>query len=100
MSESQPESQPPERERAKDQKGTSPVNTIQAVLSTGSTAAQANLLLELTEHLAEGKNVQQVVGDVCRVSYPIANGKSRGRLFKRCNPCILAAPCHVDRCHC
>lgn len=67
MTENQQEAQPAEKEKATDKKAANPVNTIQAVLSTGSTAAQANLLLELTEHLAEGKNVQQVVGDVCRV---------------------------------
>ena len=46
------------------------VNTIHAILETGSTAAQANLLLELTEHLAEGKIVSSVVSDVCRVRLP------------------------------
>lgn len=69
MVDKEQETQPAEKDKPKDQKATNPVNTIQAVLSTGSTAAQANLLLELTEHLAEGKNVQQVVSDVCRVRY-------------------------------
>lgn len=43
------------------------VTAIQAILESGTTAAQANLLLELTEHLAEGKSVSSVVSDVCRV---------------------------------
>lgn len=45
------------------------VNAIQAILESGTTAAQANLLLELTEHLAEGKAVSSVVSDVCRVCF-------------------------------
>lgn len=70
MAEKEPEGHARAAKAAPDNKKNqkaNPVNTIQAVLSTGSAAAQANLLLELTEHLAEGKNVQQVVGDVCRV---------------------------------
>jgi hypothetical protein len=49
-----------------------PVNAIQIILSSGTTAAQANLLLELTEHLSEGKAVSSVVSDVCRVRASVA----------------------------
>lgn len=49
------------------------VNAIQAILESGTTAAQANLLLELTEHLAEGKAVSSVVSDVCRVCHSSSN---------------------------
>jgi hypothetical protein len=45
-----------------------PLADIQVVLESGTTAAQANLLLELTEHLAEGKVVAPIVSHVCRVS--------------------------------
>ena len=55
---------------AKDAAVNPAVNAIHAILETGSTAAQANLLLELTEHLAEGKAVSSVVSDVCRVRVP------------------------------
>jgi hypothetical protein len=59
---------PKEKDNAGKDTPTNPaVNAIQAILESGTTAAQANLLLELTEHLAEGKAVSSVVSDVCRV---------------------------------
>jgi hypothetical protein len=44
-----------------------PVATVQQTLTDGTPAAQANILLDLIEYIAEGKSVSSVVSDVCKV---------------------------------
>jgi hypothetical protein len=44
-----------------------PVATVQTTLQEGTFAAQANILLDLIEYIAEGKPVSSVVSDVCKV---------------------------------
>ena len=44
-----------------------PAATLQDTLENGTPAAQANILLDLIEYIAEGKSVSSVVTDVCKV---------------------------------
>lgn len=48
--------------------------TVQDTLQEGSPAAQANIILDLIEYIAEGKAVSAVVSDVCKVRPRLAVG--------------------------
>ena len=50
----------------KDKKKQAPAS-VQTTLLEGTTAAQANILLDLIEYIAEGKPVSSLVSDVCKV---------------------------------
>lgn len=52
---------------SKAPKAKQPAPSVQTTLTEGTTAAQANILLDLIEYIAEGKPVQSVVSDVCKV---------------------------------
>lgn len=43
--------------------------TVQDTLKNGAPAAQANIILDLIEYIAEGKAVSSVVSDLCKVFY-------------------------------
>jgi hypothetical protein len=50
-------------------KKAAPITTVQDTLKDGAPAAQANIILDLIEYIAEGKAVSSVVSDLCKVSH-------------------------------